>query len=357
MEKSRRAVISGTGSYIPEQVISGQHFMNASFFENGSRIEKENAEIIQKFSDITDIVERRYVQDNQLNSDIAVTAAQAAIDDAGIDPESLDYIIFAHNFGDMKPGGNRIDQLPALAAKVKDALGIKNPDCIGYDILFGCPGWVQGAIQARYYIESGDADRVLVIGSETLSRVVDPHDRDSMIFSDGAGAVIFQAVEDSKAGILAHRAQTYAVDYASLLTMGKSCCPIDPNDNYYMKMNGRKLYEFAVTTVPGVVKQALDKAGLHITDIKMVLIHQANGKMDHAIMKRLFRLYGLDSMPENLTPMTISWLGNSSVATIPTLLDLVRHGRVDNYQISEGDVVVFASVGAGMHINAFVHRF
>ncbi|PST85042.1 3-oxoacyl-ACP synthase [Pedobacter yulinensis] len=357
MEKQRRAVISGTGSYIPDHVISGQHFMDAAFFENGTRLDKTNAEIIQKFSDITDIVERRYVQQGQVNSDIAVIAAREAIKDAAIDPETLDYIIFAHNFGDMRPGGNRIDQLPALAAKVKEQLGIRNPDCIGYDILFGCPGWVQGAIQARYYIESGDASRVLVIGSETLSRIIDPHDRDSMIFSDGAGAVIFEATEDGATGILSHRAQTYAVDYAGLLTMGKSSFPLDPSDNYYMKMNGRKLYEFAVTTVPGVVKQALDKAGVHITDVRMVLIHQANGKMDQAIMKRLFKLYGLDDMPEKLTPMTISWLGNSSVATIPTLLDLVRRGKVEGYRVTGGDLVVFASVGAGMHINAFVHRF
>lgn len=352
------SVILGTGSYIPENVISGDHFMESSFFDNGVKLDKENSEIIHKFSEITEIVERRYADANLVNSDIATVAAQKAIDDAGIDKESLDHIIFCHNFGDVKSGSNRMDMLPALAAKVKQALNISNPDCVCYDIIFGCPGWVQGTIQADYLIRSGDAKRVMVIGSETLSRIIDPHDRDSMIFSDGAGAVIFEGKESSSPiGILAHKTQTFAVDYASLLVMGQSNNPAAHNGNTYLKMNGRKLYEFAVINVPQVVKKAIDKAGISIDDIKLVFIHQANGKMDHAIMKRLFKLYNVDTVPDNLVPMTISWLGNSSVATVPTLLDLVRNEKVDGYRIRTGEYAVFASVGAGMHINAFVYKF
>ncbi|MGF1923379.1 MAG: 3-oxoacyl-ACP synthase III family protein [Bacteroidia bacterium] len=352
------SVILGTGSYIPENVISGDHFMESSFFDNGVKLDKENSEIIHKFSEITEIVERRYADANLVNSDIATVAAQKAIDDAGIDKESLDHIIFCHNFGDVKSGSNRMDMLPALAAKVKQALNISNPDCVCYDIIFGCPGWVQGTIQADYLIRSGDAKRVMVIGSETLSRIIDPHDRDSMIFSDGAGAVIFEGKESSSPiGILAHKTQTFAVDYASLLVMGQSNNPAANNGNTYLKMNGRKLYEFAVINVPQVVKKAIDKAGISIDDIKLVFIHQANGKMDHAIMKRLFKLYNVDTVPDNLVPMTISWLGNSSVATVPTLLDLVRNEKVDGYRIRTGEYAVFASVGAGMHINAFVYKF
>ena len=251
-----------------------------------------------------------------------------------------------------------MDILPSLAAKVKQQLEIVNPDCVSYDIIFGCPGWVQGAIQANYLIQSGDAKRVLVIGSETLSRIIDPHDRDSMIFSDGAGAVVFEAAEnDQPIGIIAHKTQTFAGNFANLLYMAKSCNPTATDGNTYMKMNGRKLYEFAVVNVPQVVKMAIDKAGLSIEDIKTVFIHQANGKMDNAIMKRLFKLYDKDSVPENLVPMTISWLGNSSVATIPTLLDLVIKEKVAGYKIKAGEYAVFASVGAGMHINAFIYRF
>ena len=108
---------------------------------------------------------------------------------------------------------------------------------------------------------------------------------------------------------------------------------------------------------PKVVKEAIDKSGVAIEKIKTVFIHQANGKMDNAIMKRLFKLYDLDTVPENLVPMTISWLGNSSVATIPTLIDLVKHDKVKDYKIEKGDYAVFASVGAGMHINAVVYKF
>lgn len=352
------SVITGTGSYIPENIISGDHFMGASFFDNGVKLDKENAEIIHKFSEITEIVARRYADADLVNSDIATVAAQRAIDNAGIDKETLDHIIFCHNFGDVKAGSNRMDMLPALAAKVKQALNINNPDCIAYDIIFGCPGWVQGSIQADYLIRSGDAKKVMVIGSETLSRIIDPHDRDSMIFSDGAGATIFECKESSEpTGILAHKTQTFAVDYASLLVMGSSNNPDERNGNTYLKMNGRKLYEFAVINVPQVVKKAIDKAGITLNEIKIVFIHQANGKMDNAIMKRLFKLYNIDTVPDNLVPMTISWLGNSSVATIPTLLDLVRNDKVGGYKIKKGEYAVFASVGAGMHINAFVYKF
>ncbi|WP_113663511.1 3-oxoacyl-ACP synthase III family protein [Pedobacter nanyangensis] len=352
-----RSVITGTGSYIPENAISGKHFLEHTFFDGGAKIDKENEEIIQKFSDITEINERRYINDDQLNHDIGLIAAQRAIEDAKIDKESLDYIIFCHNFGDIKHGSNRVDMLPALAAKVKLQLGISNPDCVAFDLIFGCPGWVQGMIQADYLIRSGDAKHVLVIGSETLSRIVDPHDRDSMIFADGAGATILSAAtnDDSK-GILAHKAQTHA-SHADMLIMGGSNNPTDQSGNAYIKMKGRKLYEFAVITVPQLVKQAIDKAGVDVKQIKMVFIHQANGKMDHAIMKRLFKLYGEDNIPEKLVPMTISWLGNSSVATVPTLIDLVLKNKMDGYKIKEGDYAVFASVGAGMHINAIVYKF
>ncbi len=351
------SVISGTGSYIPETVIAGNHFINNSFFDNGVKLEKDNAEIITKFSEITEILERRYINDDLVNHQMGAVAAEKAIAAAGIDKEDLDHIIFCHNFGDLKVGSNRMDMLPALAAKVKQVLEIQNPDCVAYDIIFGCPGWVQGAIQADYLIRSGDAKHVLVIGSETLSRIVDSHDRDSMIFSDGAGATVFSAKEsEAPTGIIAHKTQTHG-SHASLLTMGSSANPDDNSGNTYLKMNGRKLYEFAVITVPQVVKKAIDKAGIHITDIKTVFIHQANGKMDHAIMKRLFKLYDIDSVPENLVPMTISWLGNSSVATVPTLIDLVLHNKVEGYKVEKGDYAVFASVGAGMHINAVVYRF
>jgi 3-oxoacyl-[acyl-carrier-protein] synthase-3 len=122
-------------------------------------------------------------------------------------------------------------------------------------------------------------------------------------------------------------------------------------------MYGRKLYEYAIQTVPGVVRDSLDRAELTLTDVTKVLIHQANAKLDDAILKRLFKLYGVSEIPAGIMPMTISWLGNSSVATLPTLLDLMRRERMDDQRLFSGDVVVFASVGAGMNINSMIYRY
>ena len=122
-------------------------------------------------------------------------------------------------------------------------------------------------------------------------------------------------------------------------------------------MNGRRLYEFALSHVPHVVKTALDKANVHLSQVNKILIHQANEKMDEAIVSRLFKLYGLEFKNHDVMPMIISWLGNSSVATIPTLLDFIVRGKLKDQIIHKGDKVVFASVGAGMNINAVVYQF
>ena len=123
----------------------------------------------------------------------------------------------------------------------------------------------------------------------------------------------------------------------------------------FLKMEGRKLYKYALHTVAGAIKDALEKAGLGLADVKKVLIHQANGKMDEAILSALYGLYAMQP-PPGVMPMTISWLGNSSVATIPTMLDLILKGQMPEHRIGPGDVIVFASVGAGMNINAVVYR-
>jgi len=109
--------------------------------------------------------------------------------------------------------------------------------------------------------------------------------------------------------------------------------------------------------VPSTIKAGLDKLNIGIEQVKKILIHQANGKMDEAILKRLFKLYNIDVVPDEVMPMTISWLGNSSVATIPTLLDMIVRGELGNHELSKGDTVVMASVGAGMNINSVVYRF
>jgi 3-oxoacyl-[acyl-carrier-protein] synthase-3 len=351
-------VVIGTGSYIPEIVVANDSFLSAEFFDkNGGKQYKSNKSIIDKFSEITGIRERRYAPHHMNASDLAHLAAADCISTAGIDAETLDYIIVAHNFGDVSFESNRTSQVPALASRVKALLQIRNPDCVAYDLPFGCPGWVEGMIQANYVIKSGDAKRCLVIGAETLSRIIDPHDQDSMIFSDGAGAAILEASTHSNRGVLAHKTQTYALGYVDSLNMGSSYSPFaDNKHDLFIKMNGRRVYEFALTHVPGVIKTVLDKAGLSIRDVSKVLIHQANEKMDQAILTRVFQLYGESNLPEGIMPMTIDRLGNSSVATVPTLLDLLLKGKLEGHAIAAGEVIVLASVGAGMHINAIAYR-
>ncbi|MDB9755205.1 ketoacyl-ACP synthase III, partial [Winogradskyella sp.] len=309
--------ITGTGSYIPSIIEKNEDFYNHEFLNaDGSSINSTNEVIVEKFKAITGIQERRYIKKELLNSDIAFYASQKAIEDAKIDKESIDYIICAHNYGDVKHNAEQSDTVPSIASRVKHLLKIKNPKCVGYDLLFGCPGWIEGVIQAKAFITAGLAKRCLVIGTETLSRVVDKHDRDSMIYSDGAGAVIVENTNE-EGGIIAHNTATYALDEAHFIYFGETNNPEITDQRRYIKMYGRKIYEFAITHVPMALKACLDESGVSIHEVKKILIHQANEKMDEAIVKRLYKLYTME-MPKEVMPMTINTLGNSSVATVPT---------------------------------------
>ena len=348
--------ITGSGSYIPDIIEKNEDFHQHTFLNtDGSSIEYPNEVIVEKFKAITGIAERRYAKDHLTSSDLGFFAAEKAIEDAKIDREELDYIIVAHNFGDVKPNTIQSDLLPCLASRIKHSLRIKNPKCVAYDILFGCPGWLEGVIQAQAFIKAGMAKKCLVIGSETLSRVVDDFDRDSMIYSDGAGATVIEATEE-EGGILAHETASYTYDEAYYLFFGNSNNPELDKDTRYIKMHGRKIYEFALNNVPTAMKSCLDESGVDIKDVKKILIHQANEKMDEAIIKRFYRLYKTP-MPKNIMPMSIGKLGNSSVATIPTLFDLIKNNKLENHTLSKGDVIILASVGAGMHINAIAYKY
>lgn len=354
-----QTVITGIGSYIPNLVVPNAHFLEQSFFdEHQQLISTPPEKIIQQFQQITGIQERRYANDNLTASQLGALAAQRAIDNAGIDPETIDQLILAHNFGDVPAGMNQSDLVPALAARVKKLLGIKNPACVAYDIIFGCPGWIQGVLQADAYIRAGIAKRCLVIGAETLSRVVDRYDRDSMIFSDGAGAAIIEGkpYREGGSGILSSSAQSNCADETFYISYGCSNNPHQPADTHYIKMRGRKVYEYAMKHVPEAMQDCIQKAGIALSDVKKFFLHQANEKMDEGFIKALYKLYGENTIPANIMPMSIHQLGNSSVATIPTLYDWVLNGAMPEHQLSPGDIVVFASVGAGMNINAFCYR-
>jgi 3-oxoacyl-[acyl-carrier-protein] synthase-3 len=351
-----RSVIAASGSYIPPRRVPNSAFLDREFWgSDGRKLDKPNAQILEQFEAITGIRERRYVDDHLVTSDIAYEAAKDALESSGIDRESLDVLIVAHNFGDVRLGSNRFDLVPSLAARVKAKLKIQTPRTAAFDLIFGCPGWLQGVIQCDAMIRAGDVKRAMVIGADTLSRISDPHDRDSLIYADGAGAVILEARDDGATGILSHAVRSDTLDHSTMLFMGPSYNEEAFLEAIFLKMEGRKLYKYALQTVAGSIRQCLETAGIDLADVKKVLIHQANGKMDEAILAALYQLYGR-TPPDDVMPMTISWLGNSSVATVPTLYDLLVKGKLEGHALESGDIVVFASVGAGMHINAAVYR-
>jgi len=351
-----RTIIAATGSYVPPIRVPNSDFLNHDFRDaKGEKLSKTNEEIVAQFETITGIKERRYAPKDLLASDIAYEAAADALSSSGIDKESLDGIIVAHNFGDVRGDSRHSDLVPALAARVKARLKIETPRTVAYDLVFGCPGWLQGVIAADAQIRLGEAKRVMIIGAETLSRVSDPHDRDSMIYADGAGATIFEGRDVDDSGILTSVARSDTLDHSAMLTMGSSYNDEVFIEALFLKMEGRKLYKYALQNVAASMKQCLDKANIPIERVNKILLHQANGKMDEAILEELYALYGTEP-PDGVMPMTISFLGNSSVATLPTMLDLILKQKLGDHTIQRGDIVLFASVGAGMHINAFVYR-
>lgn len=348
------SIITGTGSYIPTVKVANSHFFSHTFYDpKGSPLDTPNPEIIRKFEEITKIKERRYLPPHLNTSDIAFMAAEQALE--GVDKETLDVIIVSQNLGDIRADNDQSDMVPTIAARVKHKLGIKNPYTVAYDVPFGCAGWLHGVILADYYIKSGDAKRILVIGAETPSRALDPHDRDSMIYADGAGAALVEAT-DREVGILSHVTRSDTLKEAYLLWLGKSYHPHSKGNRLFIKMRGHDIYKYALKTVPDVIRRSLEKAGKSLADVKKVLMHQANQKLDEAILKRLFKLYKIEQIPEHIMPMTISWLGNSWVATLPTLYDLLLREKLTDHRVRSADIIVLASVGVGMNVNSVVYR-
>ena len=180
-----------------------------------------------------------------------------------------------------------------------------------------------------------------------------------MIFADGAGACVleYKEVPPGGSGIISSSMQSHTVKEVNYIDMGKSNYPESDERVRYMKMKGRKVYEYAMKHVPEAMKDCLDKAGIAIGDLKKIFIHQANEKMDDAMVKAFYKLYNIDEPPAHIMPMTIHWLGNSSVATVPTLYDLVLKKQVSDHELKKGDTIIFASVGAGMNINAVCYRY
>ena len=234
-----RSIITGTGGYIPPVIQTNSDFAKHVFYSGDQLpLATPPEEVVEKFKEITGIEERRYTTDDLNTSDIGANAALKAIIDSGVNPEELDQLIVAHNFGNVSRNTIQTVAVPSLACVVKNRLGIRNPGCVAYDILFGCPGWVQGVIQADAFFKAGIARKALIIGAETLSRVIDEYDRDSMIFSDGAGATVLEYKETTEngPGILSTAAESHSFDEVDYINMGQSFYPGSNSETRYLKM-------------------------------------------------------------------------------------------------------------------------
>ena len=357
-QSALKTIIKGTGHYLPERVIENSYFLGSRFMDkNGQLNPKPTDQIIEKLETITGIKSRRYVNEDEDSVPLMTRASNQAIQDAGIDKEEIDGIIVSHNAGNMLPGGKGYHTIPNMAALLKHSLGIKNYKCFAYDILFGCPGWIQGMVSAHQSIQMKDARNVLVVGIEVASRFVDIYDLDSMILADGCGATVVSVTDQTGGGVISYATYSHAQEDVSCIYQSASYNKEVDNFSLF-KMNGREVYKYATIWLPRVIKEALDKANLTASDVSMFLFHQANGKMLHAIAHNLAEMYHLKNLTfEGKIPTTIEFTGNTSVATIPNMLSMIRKGELGEFKINEGDIVVFASVGAGMHCNAMVYQF
>ncbi len=349
--------IIGSGSYIPSSEQCNAHFLEHEFYnkERGKDLRPKDR-TVQNFEKLTGIASRRVVNEANSASDMAAFASKIAIESAGLEQNSLDYLLVAHNWGDISEGTVLPDLLPNLAARVKRKLGIENPRCVAFDILMGCPGWLEAFIQAHILIQSGQAKRILVVGTDTVTRIADPHDIDFMLFGDGAGAVILEGQSNGRGGVLAHLSASFCGEDTEYLKMGASNNPNIGNSPCFMKMQGRKVAEFALSNIPPLVLECLEKAGIPLENVKKFLFHQANGKLLESLLRRIFESKGQAANLEKLLPLTVGELGNSSVATIPTLYDLISKEALPGHAFQKDDILVFVAVGAGMHINCLVYK-
>lgn len=353
-----KTIIKGTGHHLPERIIENSYFLASRFLDKNGQINpKPTDQIIAKLEAITGIKSRRYINDDEDSVPLMTKASYNAIQDAGINKEKIDGIIVTHNAGNMLPDGKGYHTIPNMAALLKHSLAIKNYKCFAYDVLFGCPGWLQGMVSAHQAIQMKDAHTVLVVGIEVASRFVDVYDLDAMILADGCGAAVVSASNDMDGGVISYATYSHAQEDLSCIYQSSSFNKEIDNFSLF-KMNGREVYKYATIWLPRVIKDALDKASLTASDVSMFLFHQANGKMLHAIANNLAEMYNLKNLSfDGKIPTTIEFTGNTSVATIPTMLSMIRKNQLGKYHIIKGDIVVFASVGAGMHCNAMVYQF
>lgn len=307
--------IIGIGSYVPDTVVTNQDLMKF--------LDTDDAWIRER----TGICERRVSKDMG-TCGLAIEAAKRAIDDAGIDPKEIDLIVLATSSGDRA--------FPAAAMDVQAAIGAVN--AVGFDITAACSGFIFGLHIAHSFFAAGIYKTALIIGAETLSKVVDWTDRGTCIlFGDGAGAAVVRA---SETGIIRTLMGSDGTKGWTLecqaRNLGNCVNGIKPELGF-MKMDGKEVFKFAVRKVPEIVAQILEDAQMDPEEIKYFVLHQANFRILEAASRRF-------KVPMDRIPVNIDRYGNTSAASVPILLDeLKRDGKLER-----GDKLVLAGFGSGM---------
>jgi 3-oxoacyl-[acyl-carrier-protein] synthase-3 len=303
------------GRYVPEQVLTNQeleHSVNTSD---------------QWIQERTGIRERRIAGDLETTSSMGVRAAQAALASAELDPDEIDLVIVATS----TPDG----MFPAAASRVQHGIGASRAGA--FDVNAACAGFMAAIATGSQFIAGGGARRVLVVGSEVMSRIVDWSDRSTcVLFGDGAGAVVLEA-EESGAGVLSFRLRSDGAGAGLLYVGGPAGAKSKEHRDFYIKMNGPQVFRFAVTALENVVREVLDSAGLDVCDIDLLVPHQANLRIISAAAKSM-------GLPMERIVTNVAQYGNTSSASVPIALS----EAVDAGRLKEGDRVVLVAFGGGL---------
>ena len=319
MNKNRKAVITGVGKYLPEKVLTN--------YDLEEMVDTSDEWIRQR----TGIEKRHIAADDQPTSDLAFKAAEEALADAGLSGEELDLIIVATVTPDMA--------FPATACLIQDKLGAK--DAAAFDLEAGCSGFVYALSVGSQFIESGQYENVLIIGAETLSKIVNWKDRGTCIlFGDGAGAAVLQAGQ--KGGILATHLGSDGSGGNTLYqeaggSLNPACERTVTNNMHTITMEGNKVFRFAVKKMGAASLKVLEEAGLEPDDVDFFVPHQANTRIISAAAKRL-------KLDEDSVIVNLPEYGNTSSASVPIALA----EAVENNRIKDGDILVLVAFGAGL---------
>jgi 3-oxoacyl-[acyl-carrier-protein] synthase III len=325
----RRSAIVGTGSELPSKIVTNHD------------LEKMVDTSDEWITVRTGIKERRVLEDGKGNADMAFLAAQRALDDAGMDAKELDAIIM----GTVTPDY----PFPSSACVLEDKLGARN--VFSFDVAAACSGFLNALSIADLYISAGKINNALVVGSDALSRLLNWQDRGTCIlFGDGAGAVVLRAAENG-AGVLSTKLRTDGAYVKTLyVPAGGSLKPATAEtvkrNEHTITMNGKEVFKIAVRSMEEISRQALAEAGVDISQVSLVIPHQANRRIIVALAERL-------GMPMEKIVINLEKYGNTSAASIPVALDEAkRQGR-----IKPGDIVLLNAFGGGFSWGAAVVKF